>query len=29
MLDQARQSVEILTRPDDEQSASTFDQAEG
>ena len=26
MLDQARQSVEILTRPEDEDSASAFDQ---
>lgn len=28
MLDQARQSVEILTRPEDEDSARAFDQAE-
>jgi len=28
MLDQARQSVEILTRPDDEDSARAFDRAE-
>lgn len=26
MLDEARQSVEILTRPDDEESAQAFDQ---
>lgn len=28
MLDQARQSVEILTRPEDEESAQAFDQPE-
>ena len=26
MLDQARQSVEVLTRPDDEDSATEFDR---
>lgn len=29
MLDQARQSVEILTRPEDEASAQSFDKPEG
>lgn len=28
MLDQARQSVEILTRPEDENSAEAFDRPE-
>lgn len=28
MLDQARQSVEILTRPEDEESAQAFDGPE-
>jgi len=28
MLDQARQSVELLTRPDDEESAEAFDRPE-
>lgn len=28
MLDEARQSVEILTRPEDESSAQTFNQAD-
>lgn len=28
MLDQARQSVEILTRPEDEDSAEAFDRPE-
>lgn len=28
MLDQARQSVEILTRPEDEESAQAFDRPE-
>lgn len=28
MLDQARESVEILTRPEDEESAQTFDRPE-
>lgn len=29
MLDQARQSVEILTRPEDEESAEPFDRPDG
>jgi exodeoxyribonuclease VII small subunit len=29
MLDQARQSVEVLTRPEDEESAEAFDPPEG
>jgi len=28
MLDQARQSVEVLTRPEDEESAEAFDPPE-